>query len=166
MSTNTSLTPEAKTEKPGMFRWIVAAMIFVVYTIAGADRANIGVVIPYIKQDFGFSNTDIGAMASLFYIGYAAVQIPSGMFFEKFGVRKLFSVSLILTSIATYFMGMANSAFAVKVGRVVLGVAEGPIPIGIISTINRWFPPAEKEPPWDRSRHCRPGTVPGPAPTG
>lgn len=138
-------TVEAVQAKPATkFRWLVAAMIFIVYMIAGADRANIGVVIPYIKKEFGFSNTDVGAMASLFYLGYAAMQIPAGWFYEKFGVRKLFSFSLILTSIATYFMGMSNSAFAIKAGRVVLGVAEGPLPIGIIATINRWFPPQEK----------------------
>jgi MFS transporter, ACS family, glucarate transporter len=126
------------------FRWFVLAMIFTVYMIAGADRANIGVVMPYIKKDFGLSNTDIGAMASLFYIGYAIIQIPSGYFYEKYGVKKLFGLAMLLTSAATYFIGTATSAFGLKAGRVLLGVAEGPIPIAMLTTINRWFPPSEK----------------------
>lgn len=130
--------------KKTWFRWVVLLMIFIVYMIAGADRANIGVVIPYIKKDFGLSNTDIGAMASLFYIGYALIQIPSGYLYSKFGVRGLFSVAMLLTSAATYYIGTASSALGLKAGRVLLGVAEGPIPIAMLTTINRWFPPQEK----------------------
>lgn len=131
-------------EKKSSFRWVVLLMIFIVYMIAGADRANIGVVIPYIKKEFAFSNTDIGAMASLFYIGYALFQIPSGYLYEKYGVSKIFGVAMILTSAATYYIGTAASAFAIKAGRVLLGIAEGPIPIAMLTTINRWFPPKEK----------------------
>ena len=64
--------------------------------IAGADRANIGVVVPFIRNSFHLTNTDIGAMTSLFYIPYALIQIPSGFFFGKYGVRKLFTLSIIL----------------------------------------------------------------------
>ncbi|MDR3560616.1 MAG: MFS transporter [Negativicutes bacterium] len=126
------------------FRWLVVTLIFIVYMIAGADRANIGVVVPFIKDSFKLSNTDIGAMTSLFYLGYAFIQIPSGFFYGKYGVRNLFSLSIILTSLATLVMGVATSIFHLKAARVLLGFAEGPINIGIVTTINRWFPPQEK----------------------
>ncbi|MCI3206391.1 MULTISPECIES: MFS transporter [Pandoraea] len=126
------------------YRWVVLAMIFVTYCIAGADRANLGVVIPTIRSEYHLSNTDVGAMASLFYFGYAIVQIPSGYLFGKLGVRGLMVGSMVLTSLATLFMGLAGSVVQLKTARAVLGVAEGPINIGIVSTINRWFPPQEK----------------------
>lgn len=135
---------QGQTERKTNFRWVVMLMIFIVYTIAGADRANIGVVLPYIKKDFGLTNSDIGAMASLFYLGYAAIQIPAGYLFSKFGIRKLFILSMVLTSAATFYIGTATSALGLKAGRVLLGVAEGPIPIAMLTTINRWFPPQEK----------------------
>lgn len=136
--------PQAVLEKKTRFRWIVVSMIFLVYMIAGADRANIGVVVPFIKDSFHLTNTDIGAMTSLFYIGYALIQVPAGIFFGKYGVRKLFSLAVILTSLATFFMGMASSIFHLKAARVLLGFSEGPLNIGIVTTINRWFPPQEK----------------------
>jgi MFS transporter, ACS family, glucarate transporter len=126
------------------YRWLVLAMIYLTYMIAGADRANIGVVLPEIRKDFHLSNTDVGALASLFYITYALIQIPAGYVFERFGIRKIFVGSLILTSLATFFTGASGSAFQIKASRALLGVAEGPINIGIVSTINRWFPPQEK----------------------
>jgi len=131
-------------QKKTRFRWVVAAMAFIVYMIAGADRANIGVVVPFIKDSFKLTNTDIGAMTSLFYIGYAIIQVPAGMYFGKAGVRKAYSLAIILTSLATFFMGFATSIFHLKAARLLLGFAEGPLNIGIITTINRWFPPQEK----------------------
>jgi sugar phosphate permease len=119
-------------------------MIYVTYMIAGADRANIGVLIPVIRKDFHLTNTDVGALASLFYVSYAIIQIPSGYLFQKFGIRKLLVGSMVLTSLSTLFTGLAGSALQLKLARLVLGGAEGPINIGIVSTINRWFPPHEK----------------------
>ncbi len=52
--------------------------------------------------------------------------------------------SMVLTSISTLFMGLAGSVIQLKAVRAVLGFAEGPINIGIVSTIYRWFPPQEK----------------------
>ena len=126
------------------FRWVVLALCFLIYLVAGADRANIGVVVPYMKKDFELSNTDIGALASLFFFGYAIIQVPFGLLFQRYGVRWMFSLAMLATSVATLFMGFAGSELQLKVGRTVLGFAEGPINIGILTVINRWFPPREK----------------------
>ncbi|MFS0777020.1 MFS transporter [Neobacillus sp. 3P2-tot-E-2] len=136
--------PQPVLQKKTRFRWVVLFLIFIVYMIAGADRANMGVIVPVIKDSFNLSNTDIGLMTTLFYLGYSAIQIPAGMYFGKKGVRKVFSLSIILTSLATLFMGFANSVLQLKIFRLLLGAAEGPLNIGIVTTINRWFPPKEK----------------------
>ena len=130
--------------KPTRFRWVVLVLIFLAYMIAGADRANIGMVVPFVKDEFKLSNTDIGAMSSLFYIGYAAIQVPIGLVYSKYGVRIIFVLAMILTSISTFVMGFVNSGLQLKAARVALGIAEGPINIGIVSTINRWYPQKEK----------------------
>jgi MFS transporter, ACS family, glucarate transporter len=130
--------------KPTRFRWVVLILIFLAYMIAGADRANIGMVVPFIKDEFKLSNTDIGAMSSLFYIGYAAIQVPIGLIYSRYGVRFIFVMAMIFTSISTFVMGFVNSGFQLKAARVALGIAEGPINIGIVSTINRWYPQKEK----------------------
>lgn len=135
---------KADSKPTSRFRWVVAALFFLVYMVAGADRANIGVVVPFIKQEYHLSNTDIGALASLFYLTYALVQIPSGYLFSKYGIRKLLTGSLVVTSLATLLIGFTTSVLQLKLARALLGAAEGPINIGIVSIINRWFPPSEK----------------------
>lgn len=141
MSQTNSVTPTTTKKK---YRWIVAILIFLVYTVAAADRANLGVVLPFIRKEFHMTNTEAGALSSLFLLAYGLAQIPSGFLYTKFSVRKIFPISMILTSICTGFIGFSTSVLGLKVSRFILGVAEGPLPVGITSTINRWFPAKEK----------------------
>ncbi|MGL5513841.1 MAG: hypothetical protein ACRDBM_11485, partial [Sporomusa sp.] len=49
-------------EKAPYYRWVVMILIFAVYSIATADRANLGMVLPYMKKEFGISNTEGGML--------------------------------------------------------------------------------------------------------
>lgn len=126
------------------FRWVVLALIFVIYTIAAADRANLGFALPFIRKEFEMSNTEAGALLSLFLWGYALAQIPSGLAISRFGVRRFFSWAMLLTSGFTALAGWSSSALALKLSRIGLGIAEAPLPIGVATTINNWFPAREK----------------------
>lgn len=53
-------------------------MIFLVYAINYADRTNIGAVLPFIIDEFHINNFEAGAIASMFFLGYAVSQIPAG----------------------------------------------------------------------------------------
>jgi MFS family permease len=59
-------------------------------------------------------------------------------------VRKVFTISMVLTSAATALTGLVGSLAALKLCRIGLGLAEGPLPIGVTTTINHWFPGKEK----------------------
>lgn len=126
------------------YRWVVLVLIFVIYTIATADRANLGVALPFIKKEFGLSNTEAGGIISLLFLGYAIAQIPAGFIYSKIGVKKVFPLAMLLTSLFTGLQGITSSVFTLKLTRMGLGLAEGPLPIGCLSTINHWFPPKEK----------------------
>lgn len=126
------------------YRWWVMSFIFVIYTIANADRANIGFAIPYIQEEYQLSNTLAGLLISLFFAGYALFQIPSGFITKKVGVRKAYSLGMFLTSVFTGLMGLVNSVLMLKVLRFLVGVCEAPVVIGSTVTINNWFPAKEK----------------------
>ncbi|ACL62699.1 MFS transporter [Methylobacterium nodulans] len=134
------LSPKAATR----FRWVVMNLIFVVYTLAAADRANIGIVLPFVKKEFAMSNTEAGAVVSLFFIGYSVMQIPAGFLVRKLGTRTVFPIFMLLTSLFTGLLGTAGSALAMKLNRLALGFAEAPLPVSMLSTMNRWFPAREK----------------------
>jgi sugar phosphate permease len=145
MSASSNASVGSSTLKPATsYRWVVMAIIFITYAINYADRTNIGVVLPFITKDFHLSNFEAGALASMFFLGYAVSQIPAGFWFSKFGTRGLVSLSILGFSLFTYLIGCAGSSLGIKWARFGLGIAEGPTPVGCTSTINNWFPPKEK----------------------
>ncbi len=126
------------------FRWVVLGFIFVIYTIATADRSNIGLALPFIRKQFPMSNTEAGALMSLFFVGYVVAMLPGGFLCSKLGVRKLFSIFMVLTSVFTGLLGFAGSPFQLKACRLGVGLSEGPMAVGLPTTINNWFPAKEK----------------------
>jgi sugar phosphate permease len=125
-------------------RWYVLALIFVIYTVASADRANIGIALPYMQREFGLSNTQVGAVISLFGLAYGIFQIPAAFLNKIWGVRAVLPLFMVLTSAATAAMGLVGSALALQVTRFVLGVAEAPLANSLMTTVNNWFPNREK----------------------
>ena len=121
--------------KKSNYRFVVLSLIFIVYAINYADRTNIGAVLPFIIDEFHINNFEAGAIASMFFLGYSLSQIPAGFFIAKKGIRGLVALSVLGFSAFTWLMGTAGS---------VLGLTEGPCPVGLTSTINNWFPAKEK----------------------
>ncbi len=132
------------TDKPTRYRWVVMATIFVAYVVCMADRANIGAVLPFVKEEFHIDNFTIGAISSFFFLGYAVSQIPAGLLIGKKGTRTIVSLAILAFSIVTFIMGFTATAVMLLALRLLLGLAEGPVPVGMTSTVNAWFPPREK----------------------
>src|SRR5690349_19638223 len=76
-------TPAAVPAKVGNYRWVVLGLIFVIWAIACADRANLGVALPYMKAEYAISNTEAGMIISLFSFAYGIVQIPAGLIYKR-----------------------------------------------------------------------------------
>ena len=126
------------------YRWVVLTVIFITYTINFADRTNIGIALPFISNEFHITNFEAGAVASMFFFGYAISQIPAGYLFTKMSLRGLVSFAIIGFSVFTFLIGTSSSANMLKWLRLGLGITEGPAPVGLTSTINNWFPAKEK----------------------
>lgn len=131
-------------QKRSNFRWAVLAIVCVFQMINFADRANIGVVIPSLRTEFGISNAEAGALASIFFLGYAFMQIPAGFLVSRFGTRGFVASTIFLFSGFTYMIGTATNVFQVKMYRLLLGITEAPTPVGASTTIKNWFPPKER----------------------
>ncbi len=114
------------------------------YAINYADRTNIGAVLPFIIDEFHINNFEAGAIASMFFLGYAVSQIPAGFFIAKRGTRGWYRSPFSASPPLPRLMGTVSSVFGLKLVRLGLGLSEGPCPVGLASTINNWFPPKEK----------------------
>lgn len=136
--------PKTTLQRMTQYRWVVLGIMWISYLMCFADRGNIGVVLPVLRQEFQISNMEAGSLMSFMFVGYSISQIPAGFFASKFGTRGLVSTSILGFSFFTYLIGTASSVSAIKWFRVGLGTLEGPFPIGATATIKNWFPAQER----------------------
>jgi sugar phosphate permease len=125
-------------------RYLILAILCLMYFIAYVDRVNISVAGPLLRKEMGLSATQLGLVFSAFAYPYAAMQIFGGWLSDKYGPRLVLTVLSILWAIATILTGFAWGLTSLIVFRVLLGIGEG----GAFPTATRaftfWMPAAER----------------------
>jgi MFS family permease len=92
-------TVSAATASPAKVRYGVLGFACSLSMITYLDRVCFGTVAPYIRSEFGLSETQKGMLFSAFALAYAAFEVPSGWVGDVFGPRKTL-IRIVLRSIA------------------------------------------------------------------
>lgn len=130
-------------------RFRILAVLIVLSFINYLLRNNISVAMPSIREEFGFSNAEIGWILGSFNLTYTLFQIPGGIFGEFIGHRRALAVIAITWGVLTFLTGFAPSLMAASATgamvsliavRFLMGIANAPIFPIMIGTIARWFP--------------------------
>lgn len=118
-------TTDARQDRETNWRFVVF-LAFIGWMVAYMDRAMVGPVIPLLKRDLHASNAEIGFFAvTLVYIAYAILQIPTGVWADRFGRRPLSWPALGLFSIWSGLTGTATSLAQFGFWRFLTGFGEG-----------------------------------------
>jgi ACS family tartrate transporter-like MFS transporter len=122
--------------------WRLIPFLFVALFFNYLDRINIGFASLHMNQDIGLSPSVFGFGASVFFVGYMLLEVPSNMMLHKFGARRWIARILVswgMVSAATAFVVGPNSFYAM---RLLLGCAEAGFLPGLALYLTSWFPTA------------------------
>ena len=109
------------------------------YIIAFIDRTNIGLAKAHLEADLGISAAAFGLGAGLFFVAYAAFEVPSNLIMHRVGARLWITRIMItwgLLSAATAFVQGPASFYLL---RVLLGFAEAGLFPGVMLYLTYWF---------------------------
>lgn len=126
------------------FRWKVAWLIFAISFVSYMDRVNLSVATPVIMEEFGFTKIDMGLIQSFFFAGYALMQVPGGMFAERFGHRFTGSIAVAWWSVFTALTAIASGKYTFAMVRLMFGIGEAPIYPAFAIAEHKWFNKDEK----------------------
>ncbi|WP_438393595.1 MFS transporter [Caballeronia sp. DA-9] len=98
--------------------FLFSAGYFVSYVFRGV---NLGFA-PYITHDLGLSAADLGLLTSLYFLGFAAAQIPVGMLLDRFGPRRVTAGMLLFAALGIGVFGAARGIGGMMAGRLLIGV--------------------------------------------
>ncbi len=111
------------------------------YGAAYMDRVNISFAALQMNRDLHFSATVYGFGAGLFFLSYAACEIPSNLLLYRFGARRWLSRIMVTWGILAMGMLFVRTPFQFYTARFFLGMSEAGFFPGVIFYLMQWFPP-------------------------
>jgi sugar phosphate permease len=118
----------------------VLILLCLMYFITYVDRVNISTAGPFISDDLGLSNTDLGLALGAFSIPYALFQMFGGYLGDKFGPRKVLGIVGIIWSGATALTGAVTGLISLFIARLALGFGEGASFPTATQAMSKWMP--------------------------
>jgi ACS family tartrate transporter-like MFS transporter len=111
------------------------------YGAAYMDRVNISFAALHMNRDLHFSATVYGLGAGLFFLSYAACEIPSNLLLYRFGARRWLARIMITWGILAMGMLLVRTPLQFYSARFLLGMSEAGFFPGVIFYLMQWFPP-------------------------
>jgi len=122
----------------------ILALIAVGTMINYLDRTVLGIAAPFLSKDLGLTASQMGLVFSAFSWSYALLQIPGGIFLDRFGTRLTYFLAVVFWSVFTALMAAARSLPALIATRIGVGVFEAPCFPANSRVLATWFPQHER----------------------
>lgn len=120
--------------------WLLALLFFAYQFIL---RLSPGLMINDIMNKFDVDASNYGYFASMYYYGYALMQIPIAILLDRYGPRIIISTCAFICAIATLTFIYADQWIIVLLGRFLIGAASAVGFLGVSKIISIWFPSTE-----------------------
>ena len=132
----------AELERMTMRRVILRLVPFLMicYFFALLDRVNIGFAALQMNKDLGLTPAMFGFAASLFFISYFLVEVPSNLALQKFGARRWIARIMITWGLVTACLAFVVGPYSLYAMRFILGAAEAGFFPGAILYLTYWLP--------------------------
>lgn len=125
-------------------RYFVAAGMFLLALLLYVDRVCISVAKESIAGDLMLSDKQMGWVLSIFALGYALFQVPSGILADKYGPRQVLTGIVTIWSALTALTGAAFNFVSLMVVRFAFGAGEAGAFPGMARATYSWIPLRER----------------------
>jgi len=135
----------AELERESSQKWLMLALLFVVYVMNIVDRHIVNILLEPIKHDLSLSDTEAGFLAGFaFALFYTVMGVPIATMADRYNRARLIAACSALWSIMTAFTGAASSYAAMAVARMGVGVGEAGLTPSANSLIGDLFKPTDR----------------------
>ena len=117
--------------------WALAASTFL---YAFLQRVSPSVMVAELMASFGVGAALLGNLSAFYLYAYAVVQIPLGILFDRFGVRRLMAVSLLVSGSGSVLFASATTLEFAYLGRMLVGTGVACSWVGALTVAAHWLP--------------------------
>lgn len=125
-------------------RWWIGGLLFASTVINYLDRQTLSNLAPYLKKDYGWTNTDYANLVIAFRIAYSLGQTLCGRLLDRIGTRRGLTISVIWYSVVSMLTSFAVGWKSFAGFRFLLGAGESANWPAATKAVSEWFPKRER----------------------
>lgn len=103
-------------------------------------QGSVGILADGLKASLNLDAASLSILSSSFYYSYVFMQIPVGFIFDRFGVRIIASLALLMVAVGSGIFATATSLPVAIFARILLGLACSFGFLGLAVATGKWFP--------------------------
>jgi len=120
--------------------YYVFILLFLLYMFDYIDRLVVVSLFPFLKSDWGLSDTQCGMLVSAVYWSILIFSFPVSIFIDRWSRKKSIGVMAVLWSIATVACAFTKNFTQLFVARTAIGIGEAGYAPGGTAMISALFP--------------------------
>src|SRR5437667_10574722 len=90
-------------------RWLALIIVCLGYLMIVLDVTIVGVALPSIREDLGFSESSLAWVANAYLLTFGGFLLLAGRLGDLFGHRRLFLVGIVLFTAASLACGLSST---------------------------------------------------------
>lgn len=124
---------------PDPKRWKALALLCAAQFIVILDTSIIGVALPAIQTDLGFTDEGLSWIFNAYVIAFGGLLLLGGKLADVFGARRIFLWGFAILTAASAVAGLAPSQEVLLTGRALQGVGAALIAPAALTILMRLF---------------------------
>ena len=121
--------------------WMIWGLASLFYFYQFILRGSPNVMADALMTDFAINASSFGLLTAFYYYVYAFLQIPVGVFLDRFGPQKVLRLAIILCISGTLVFSFAHNLWIAALGRALIGAGASAAFLGAVCVSHLWFPP-------------------------
>ncbi|MGY3038279.1 MFS family permease [Bradyrhizobium sp. USDA 4354] len=97
-------------------------------------------IASHISSDIGLGTADLGLLTSVYFLVFAAAQIPVGILLDRFGPRRVQSALLLLAAVGAGLFAVSTGFLSLLIARAMIGLGVAAALTAALKSIILWFP--------------------------
>ncbi|MGW2843956.1 MFS transporter [Streptomyces sp. NPDC001108] len=126
-------------------RWSALALIALAQFIVIMDTSIIGVALPRIQSDLGFSQENLSWVFNAYVVAFGGLLLLGGRLSDLLGARRLFSAGWVVLAAGSLAAGLAGEVWVELTGRALQGVGAALIAPSALTLLMTLFGSRPKE---------------------
>ena len=116
--------PSSPSRTSRVFPWVVFALTFGLLLSDYMSRQVLSAVFPYLKDEWGLSDTQLGSLTSIVALTVGILAVPLSLMGDRWGRVKAVIVMAVIWSLATVGCAFAAGYGHLLAARFLIGVGE------------------------------------------